>query len=1527
LPKETIQISNFQTGIISNVSMEDIPLDAASEALNVDPTAEKGELIGLNSDEKVSDFGYLYQESAFINDDGTYHYIGWQPKLYNNTVATTNTLVSIKDAFSGSTTAITGHTGVTNGTLCSMEVNNKEVHIGLGDNPSKWFGMIQYKQFGVKNGAATFGYPALEDAEISSPKNFEDFYKVVHSDANYLYGIKWQGTYIYKLHKTNLTISKSQKRFKSLQGICIFNGSTDYIWVYDAGEGTYGTLYKYSNVLGPAEEFASTLDIPSGAIDKWKIQEISDIIHIEGTSGGHIWFQRSIEGDDLPSEDLNEGEGAWLWNATEPTSSGTLTLASKTPLFESMDGSISTTQGQWYGFNQDGIFYKDGTSFDDSAQMTFADIKAATTSSDESSIYSAATNYNRYICSGIKYTDDGLVLVYFSDRAGETSNTQSIGSSKLVVYSIDTDIDSSTFGELTETGTHNCGWAGSSHIYDGKPSTSNGPDFSVIEFDDTNKIIFVSAENFLQVHKYGDQEDDFVSSYIKHQNGKFYNKLGTSYDGEIKGIKADIENKLLFVANLKYGIRITPYESSGKLLNSSPSQITWDDGGNHCHVDIDPERKILFAGIRGDNGGKIRTATYSPAEDPYTQGTGVSTVTSGIGAQGTSYPNDQTPIFAVDTENKLLFASFVQNSVTESIVEVFSYEEDGTLSHVANGFVNGHSSYTHVSNHYNPTAEGTTNGHEQLMVKLDIDSRIVMIHKGEDIISFSYKKDGTFESTDINSMKFKTNRVTNADFNAHDSNTAGDDGLGFAVELIQAGEDSGAQTKKGVIVWGSNTGKVYSRVYARNTSKVWIPKVGLTIPQNEDDAIAIPICVNNSIQDNQAGNNIYYVGDSNDRTVKAQTYWIMVDDAIDPSATDGTETLDGTKGECIAATTNSTTAGQSKIFSVNTNLDSDIKVAYTGNESGDSDNITNLYVINTAADNNPNFSAASNTVLTPTASLKGINLKEACVVHQDDTDDQTLDLFEGAVRGTGKWARVNFDQSGGDFEHPTLGNGEPSAGGILAAPIDIKFELIAPEDEEDEEGGKGVLKDKKYFYKTSYVFDGYQEGPLGDDFVYTPNKDGNLLLTIQLKGLSALPARTSHINLYRSESDDIKSSKPLGYYRLCKSIRLDTGWTVDTISDESNPEWGFFRQYKFLDEGALFQSFESNAGFSSTLESTTLNYALSTQLNNTLFVSNIFNPILDEEGGNFMAKSLPYKYNTFDITKDILRLPEKLTAMVPFRGRIWGFSLNKFYIIEPNTFYIEEDSKGIGCIHHKSIAITPYGMFWCDEHNIYWHNGQSLLPIGEAIKSGSSYSWDTADLTELHTSAEIDVDTAGSPQPPIVVFDALKQCVLFIHKQKTTNKRIAQMFHISSQRWECVEISDHKVTDAITGPDGYMYYIVNQNNGSSDVDLNRFASDSGKRNWTFKSKEITAGQDLQNKHFHSVKFASSGNFDWSSKLTVKLDGSTVTPTYETDGSLSSKYILPYGFRKGKRLKFEIAAQSGATKLESIGITYRRKGDK
>ena len=95
------------------------------------------------------------------------------------------------------------------------------------------------------------------------------------------------------------------------------------------------------------------------------------------------------------------------------------------------------------------------------------------------------------------------------------------------------------------------------------------------------------------------------------------------------------------------------------------------------------------------------------------------------------------------------------------------------------------------------------------------------------------------------------------------------------------------------------------------------------------------------------------------------------------------------------------------------------------------------------------------------------------------------------------------------------------------------------------------LDDTKYFYKASFIFDGYQEGPLCHEFTAT-NTDGgptvgeNFSVAITLKNVAtALSPRITHVNIYRAagESAVVGAENPLGFYRLVKTLPLDTAWT------------------------------------------------------------------------------------------------------------------------------------------------------------------------------------------------------------------------------------------------------------------------------------------------------------------------------------------------------------------------------------------------
>ena len=59
MPKELVELTMFNRGTICNPSVTDIPLEAASDSLNIDPIAEDGRLKGIPGDERLQyDMGH-----------------------------------------------------------------------------------------------------------------------------------------------------------------------------------------------------------------------------------------------------------------------------------------------------------------------------------------------------------------------------------------------------------------------------------------------------------------------------------------------------------------------------------------------------------------------------------------------------------------------------------------------------------------------------------------------------------------------------------------------------------------------------------------------------------------------------------------------------------------------------------------------------------------------------------------------------------------------------------------------------------------------------------------------------------------------------------------------------------------------------------------------------------------------------------------------------------------------------------------------------------------------------------------------------------------------------------------------------------------------------------------------------------------------------------------------------------------------------------------------------------------------------
>jgi hypothetical protein len=369
MPKELHEIRNFMTGTVTTPSETDIPDDAASYSLNIDPVAEDGILKGIPNDLLAiiknasitckatgdvangfvgitvdnisgsftdpggSSTAYLYVEDdtgeamilgytdlesggteftgltwlgpgsgnidnnddifqvpsivahkmAMINDDGAHRVVYFDD--------TDNEIKKIDDIHGtvGTTAAITGATESATG-LPTMQVNNKEVHIGMGkgagDKPL-WCGMIPHGQFG---GAAPSGLQ-LEDSELISPSSFTNLTKVFCNDAEtkiYGYLIDTPILYRFDIAASTMDMRSATGLFtyagaeRNIHSACKVDGE-DMMWVVTAGDSNQ-VIHKVD-----MDNFAILFSCQTNLVNSTKAV---DVIHINADNGDQdfIWF-------------------------------------------------------------------------------------------------------------------------------------------------------------------------------------------------------------------------------------------------------------------------------------------------------------------------------------------------------------------------------------------------------------------------------------------------------------------------------------------------------------------------------------------------------------------------------------------------------------------------------------------------------------------------------------------------------------------------------------------------------------------------------------------------------------------------------------------------------------------------------------------------------------------------------------------------------------------------------------------------------------------------------------------------------------------------------------------------------------------------------------------------------------------------------------------------------------------------------------------------------------------------------------
>ena len=325
MPKELFEINTFESGNIYNPDDRDIPDDAAAYSENIDPYGQEGSLKAINIDGTAIKASVDTTRMSMINDDGTYSLVYVDKSDYD--------IKKVDDIY-GSPSAIGDLEVGTFGTATSIaaqQVNNKEVHMGLGKTRDpKWVGIIPHKQF---NGSVPSGLQ-IDDAELKSPSPFPVMHTIVNDSTNtYCYGIKLSGNYVYKFDvSAGKLVRRSEYYFVKTKAMCL--ASDGSLWVLDEVSSGRITVIKIDPDNMDQVSSRPIADL-TGSLDA----AITDMAEDDSM----LWFATgNIQVDT---------SGSYLWNtaiSNLATSSSDLTIDDRTP-FLGADGTSQNANDTDFG--------------------------------------------------------------------------------------------------------------------------------------------------------------------------------------------------------------------------------------------------------------------------------------------------------------------------------------------------------------------------------------------------------------------------------------------------------------------------------------------------------------------------------------------------------------------------------------------------------------------------------------------------------------------------------------------------------------------------------------------------------------------------------------------------------------------------------------------------------------------------------------------------------------------------------------------------------------------------------------------------------------------------------------------------------------------------------------------------------------------------------------------------------------------------------------------------------------------------
>ena len=411
---------------------------------------------------------------------------------------------------------------------------------------------------------------------------------------------------------------------------------------------------------------------------------------------------------------------------------------------------------------------------------------------------------------------------------------------------------------------------------------------------------------------------------------------------------------------------------------------------------------------------------------------------------------------------------------------------------------------------------------------------------------------------------------------------------------------------------------------------------------------------------------------------------------------------------------------------------------------------------------------------------------------------------------------------------------------------------------------------------------------------------------------------------------DMEINAYIGNFVVCDGkVLFITSNTADTFNGDSwvlsqpasGLEWELQLKYTwgvssldyfmpYIDDGSYESgaTYEEETGMPETLEFQSIRYALDEVGGGYHWVAD-GEPEgeSDSDWQRYLYRSKKFRPNMFDWARDFLVLPEIPKALAWYNDRLYAFSDNTVYRINPELMYIEDTFFGAGASHRQSVLVSEYGMYFCNRNGAYRVKDSGIEVISDTIAetptTGSYIGW------KLFAGQSLD----SAFDRVTIKAEVDKRLILFIGS--TSGSTLWSLgFYIPTGQWYAYGIGAGSVnanSGAYGGKDGEIYL----SNATASYRL--FAS-TDFENTVWVSKEFHLNEPSQNKSWNKIKWDATTPGGSSLAVLYALTDGVDPATSATNDA----YINIY--KKTFQVKISgTAATINNPKMDSLDIIVRR----